>query len=292
MPSYNHQKYLPAAIDSVLGQSFEDLELIVIDDASTDDSRSLIEASAKKDTRLRPIFHRTNQGISETFNHGIDAAHGEFIAFLPSDDIWEKDKIKKQIKVLKEQDNMVVCSEGRVIDAEGNPTGELFTHTCKGPRGRNTKGKILKDLMWGNYVSIHSMIVKKANIADIRFDVNLRYLNDYKIAVELADRYEFFIIQEPLIRYRIHGTNSILSDRQGWTNDWSILRKYFLQKYYSQIPRKVKARMLFNLGCEAERSGDIKQARRNIIRAVMIYPFRFRYLRSLFTLDRKNLRRG
>jgi teichuronic acid biosynthesis glycosyltransferase TuaG len=99
MPSYNHERFISRSIESVLGQEFDDFELIIVDDASGDASREIIQRYAAEDTRIRMIFHEANCGISQTMNDGIDAAKGKFIADTASDDVWAKDKLTKQLAV-------------------------------------------------------------------------------------------------------------------------------------------------------------------------------------------------
>ena len=86
MPSYNHEKFISEAIESVLGQDFDDLELIIVDDASTDASKQIIQKYEKQDARVRVILHETNCGISKTMNDGIESARGTFKALRNSRD--------------------------------------------------------------------------------------------------------------------------------------------------------------------------------------------------------------
>ncbi|MGZ4893068.1 MAG: glycosyltransferase family 2 protein, partial [Halobacteriota archaeon] len=127
MKSYNHELYISEAIVSVLNQDFEDLELIIVDDASTDESRQIIERFAEQDPRIRVIFHEQNFGITRVVNDGIDAARGKFIAQIDSDDVWVTDKLRKQLAVVERDENVIVWSEGRLIDQNGRPLGKNFS---------------------------------------------------------------------------------------------------------------------------------------------------------------------
>src|SRR5665647_2754849 len=93
MPSYNHEEFVSESIESVLGQDFDNLELIIVDDASTDSSRQIIQKYAEEDTRIRVILHEANRGIAKTLNDGTEAAKGKFIAIIASDDVWARDKL-------------------------------------------------------------------------------------------------------------------------------------------------------------------------------------------------------
>ena len=211
MASYNYERFLPETIEGVLNQSCKDLELIIVDDASKDNSPEIIKSYQKKDKRVRGIFHSENKGIARTFNDGIDQAVGKFIAITGSDDVWVENKLEKQLEVLKGNENLVVYSDSLIIDAQSSlvaePVGKKLNATKK---KRKKSGNIFRELLGGNIVCGSSIIFKKDNIRDIRFDEQLKYTNDYKFALDLARKYEFYFIPEPLIKYRVHGKNVTL----------------------------------------------------------------------------------
>ncbi|MBQ5628450.1 MAG: glycosyltransferase family 2 protein [Ruminococcus sp.] len=89
MPAYNAEPYIEEAIRSVLNQTVRDLELIVIDDTSTDRTRDIIRAIAHEDRRVRPYFNEKNLGVAKTRNRGLELCHGRYVALLDSDDYWK-----------------------------------------------------------------------------------------------------------------------------------------------------------------------------------------------------------
>ncbi|MGZ4848872.1 MAG: glycosyltransferase family 2 protein, partial [Halobacteriota archaeon] len=119
MKSYNHERFIAEAIESVLRQSFDDFELLIVDDASTDRSHEIIEGYRNEDSRIRTLFHTENLGITPVVNDGIDASKGTFIAQIDSDDVWREDKLQKQMDVLASNENLLVWSEGEIIDRNG-----------------------------------------------------------------------------------------------------------------------------------------------------------------------------
>jgi glycosyltransferase involved in cell wall biosynthesis len=289
MPSYNHEKYISEAIESVLNQTFADFELIITDDASVDRSKEIIQAYAKKDDRIRAYYHNENKGIAKTMNDGLEAAKGKFIALFSSDDVWVENKLEKQLQVLSETEDLVVWSEGLVIDASRVPTGELFTKK-HGALDRRKSGNIFNELLKGNYICGQSVILKRENVKDIKFDEQLKYLNDYKFMVELARRYEFYFIQEPLAMYRIHGKNSTLSNKDEWLKDQIVINEYFLQQYASIMPKDVKNIILLRLSALYLRAGEKIRAKRCIYDAVRCNPCstsNLLYLINLITYDNK-----
>lgn len=272
MPSYNHERYISEAIESVLNQTFTDFELIIIDDASKDKSREIIKAYEEKDSRIRAIFHNENKGIAKTLNDGIEKAGGKFIALFASDDVWVKDKLKKQLETLEKNEDLVVWSEGLIIDAQGNFTGELFTQKYGAPK-RKKSGDIFEELLKGNFICSQTVILKKGNLGNIRYDEQLKYLSDYKFMVDLARKYKYYFILEPLAMYRIHGRNAILSDRVGWMKDQLIIGEYFLQKYGNEISNKVKSKIFLNISKGYSHIGERVKARQYVYRAIKLNPF-------------------
>lgn len=124
IPSYNHEQFISESIESVLGQSVDDLELIIVDDASTDASRQIIESYTSRDPRIKVFLHETNMGVARTLNDGIEMATGRFICFLSSGDVWVEDKLRKQHAIFKHDENLVVVSDAEVMDSQGRLFGK------------------------------------------------------------------------------------------------------------------------------------------------------------------------
>jgi glycosyltransferase involved in cell wall biosynthesis len=257
MPSYNHEKFIAEAISSVLGQDFSDFELLIVDDASPDASRQIIQKYAAEDFRIRVILHETNRGIAKTMNDGIDIAKGKFVAIIDSDDVWAKDKLTKQLAVAVSNEDFVIWSEGEVIDDKGQPIGLSFSELNKTVYKKKS-GHIFEDLLLGNYIFGSTLFCKKHNLAGIRFDERLRYLNDYKFALELAQKWDFYYVAEPLAKYRIHDrstlgrrlngsaigsiTNPKLEERVRISMMEEVtVREQMLQQYDNTVSTKTKA---------------------------------------------------
>lgn len=102
-PVYNAEEYLEETIQSVLNQTYENWELILVDDHSKDNSYKICEEYSKKDKRIKVYKQKTNLGVANTRNRGIDEARGEYICLLDADDIWDKEKLEKQVKFMEKQ---------------------------------------------------------------------------------------------------------------------------------------------------------------------------------------------
>jgi glycosyltransferase involved in cell wall biosynthesis len=237
MPSYNHEKFIPEAIESVLGQTFRDLELIIIDDKSGDNSQQIIDEFAQKDNRIKKIFHRENLGIAKTINEGIKNSTGKYIALIASDDMWIREKLEKQLKILEADENLVVWCNSAIIDSNSNLTGEITSEKYK---NATPHGYVFEEIV-NSWISGSGIIIKRENIQDMRYSENLKYLNDTQFYADLAYRYQFYYMVEALSKYRLHGDNASfgeITDIKGWYHDSLVLCIYLFQEYGSGLSYK------------------------------------------------------
>jgi teichuronic acid biosynthesis glycosyltransferase TuaG len=283
MLSYNHEKYVSDAIDSVLSQTFRDFECIIIDDCSKDNSKEIIRNYQRKDQRIRAFFHKTNMGIAPTKNDGLAEAKGKFIAFIDSDDIWIEKKLEMQLLVLRDDESLIVWSEGEIINESGIPTGKTFTQVLSA-QNKKKSGDLFEELLHGNFIFASSVILKSDYAKENQFCEELRYFNDYKFMIDLSKDHSFFFSSEPLAKYRIHGKNAISSDKEGWIRDGVIVYTYILQKYDSFIPNRIKANLLLMVGWEYSYLGNKVAARRAIFKAISLDLFRLFRREGLFSL--------
>jgi glycosyltransferase involved in cell wall biosynthesis len=289
MTSYNHQNYISQAIESVLNQTYSDFELIIVDDASKDMSREIIEAYRKRDVRIRAIYHQSNKGISKTTNDGFENARGKFIAYIQSDDIWNTEKLEKQIRILEKDPSLVVWSDAIIIDAGGNESGRLFTDKLKSTE-RQKSGYIFHELVRSNFILAQSTIFETKIIKQIKFDQKLTYLNDYKFMIDVAKNCHFYFIPEPLVKYRIHGDNSILKNKEIWLKDRFIIGKYVLKRYGNNIPDFLKAKLYYRIGKYVFNREHYQFGRRFLSEAIVNNPLKTSYCKSyLLSLFKKNL---
>lgn len=240
MTSYNRDKYLSQAIKSVLNQSFTDIELVIVEDGSKDRSEEIIRKYSQKDRRIHPIYHTKNEGIAKSINDGIRNAKGKYIALIDSDDIWKTIKLEKQLQILKSNMDLVVWTNGEIIDQDGKYKGLTFIERSKSIR-RKKSGDIFLELIKGNFINKSSLIFQKKNLGNIIFNKLLKRLDDYQFVVDLANKYKYAFIKEPLTKIRIHATQSLSNIHQfDILFDYIRLYFYFLRKYPDQIPLEIK----------------------------------------------------
>lgn len=278
LKSYNHGRYIAEAIESVVSQDYEDLELIIVDDASTDASRQIIERYADEDPRIRVIFHERNLGISKVVNDGIDAARGTFIAQIDSDDVWVREKLRKQLAVLESDENLIVWSEGKLIDENGRSTGKRFSQIARSV-SKKKSGDLFQTLLSGNYIFGSTLIYKKTNLSDLRYDEYFSYNNDYKFLLELARNYKFYCVAEPLAKYRMHGKNTLVGSgsraeerRRRAYREEILIRQQALLKYETALPDSVKARIYASIGFNYNQLREYKKARSFYLQAIRSSP--------------------
>ena len=192
MPAYNCEQYIDRAIESVLAQDVS-LELIIINDCSKDNVDHVV-AKYTDDSRVRYIHNKENLGVARTRNKGVYMAKGRYIAFLDSDDWWEKDKLKKQLQIMDEY-GCVMCSTARELyDSEGNKTDRII----------EVPTVITYDkMLYGNLINCSSVLIEK----DVMSKYDMKYDDaheDYVTWLNILKKYgDCIAINEPLLKYRL-----------------------------------------------------------------------------------------
>lgn len=194
MPAYNCEKYIIEAINSVIDQSYQNWELLVLDDGSKDNTLKIINEFGNKDSRIRPLPNEKNIGVSATRNRGIELARGEWIAFLDSDDMWEVSKLEKQLKVAKENSAEFLFTGSSYINEEGEPFKGIFEVPEK---------VSYKKLRNQNVISCSSVFIKKKFFDNIKMEKDDMH-EDYAVWLRvLRTGVTAYGVNEPLLIYRI-----------------------------------------------------------------------------------------
>ncbi|RUT70385.1 glycosyltransferase [Flavobacterium cupreum] len=207
IPTYNRSEYLKNAIQSVVGQSYKNIEILVIDDGS---SINYAESICAEFPNCRYHF-KENGGLSSARNYGIKLSKGEYIAFLDDDDFWETSKIEKQVSVLLENTSVdCVHSSVAVVDKEGKVTGKYFGAS------QNKIHKRSGDVFWnalGVWVvkSPTPLIRKEVFQADLLFDESIKIGEDVDFYQRMFYRHKVHYINEPLAYYREYDNADRLS---------------------------------------------------------------------------------
>ena len=195
-PSFNSGKFISETIESVQNQSYTNWELLIVDDASTDNTNSIIEEYSNKDSRIHLTKNTTNKGAAFCRNLATKLAKGTYIAFLDSDDLWHRDKLQKQISFMEKNQNAVSFSSYLHIDEEGR----LLAKRIVAMPSLSFK-KQLKNNYIGNLTGIYNAdVLEKINAP------NLRKRQDWAVWLEAIKRNKkpAIGIQEDLAFYRVH----------------------------------------------------------------------------------------
>ena len=196
-PAYNASAYLVQAIDSILSQTFADFELIVVDDASTDQTAAIL--ASYQDPRLRVVRNETNQGIVRTRNRGMAMARGEFICPFDADDVSLPTKLAKQVALLDSHPEMVLA---------GTATRYLELGDIKpGKRVHNDTPAMMRWLMHVDNPLGHSTLMYRASgvrALNGLMDEEFKYSEDYEFCHRLMGQGEVGFLNEPLVLYRRH----------------------------------------------------------------------------------------
>ena len=219
IPTYNREKYILNSIQSISNQTYFNIEIIIIDDCSTDNTAQIIKKI--KDNRIKYIKLKNRHGAPYARNLGIKLANGKFISFQDSDDIYHYDKLEKQMKNLKKQNSdLDFCK----INVHINITfSSIF------PYKRSIKsiviGKIYEELIsFGNFISTQSILVKKLYIEKYFFDVNFPRLQDYDLMLRMIPNLKVSFTNEVLVELFRHN-DSIGNDSNKLKKSLNLLLK-------------------------------------------------------------------
>jgi glycosyltransferase involved in cell wall biosynthesis len=212
IPTYNRAHYLTQAIQSVLDQSYQDFEIIVVDDGSTDNTREVMDSF--KDPRLK-YFYQENQGVCAARNNGINVSEGEYIYFLDSDDALLENALERQVGVLDRHPD-VALSHGQAfpMDERGRVFG-LHRHRPRNisPGVYHGIKEISNFLRYGNHSCLSATIIRRSSIIDVGlFDPAFRAgSEDFDLWVRLAKKYAVSYIVNHVVACRVHSSSMTAS---------------------------------------------------------------------------------
>jgi glycosyltransferase involved in cell wall biosynthesis len=234
IPAYNHERFIGPAVDSVLNQTWENLELIVVDDGSTDGTGDIVQACT--DPRLS-YYYQENQDAFNTINRGMGLAKGEYIAILNSDDIYAADRLEKLVAIQEESNAACLFTDVFPI----SDAGTVFTDPDFGWNVWHRKNRVwyfaCQDLytafLKGNFmVTTSNLFMTAEAVRQVGQFCSLRYLHDYdyifRMMLAFPDQVRY-VDDEQLLYYRIHDGNTLgeaaITGRQ---QDIKVINKYML----------------------------------------------------------------
>lgn len=226
LPTYNRANYLPETIHSALAQSFTNIELVVVDDGSTDNTAEIVQQIA--DNRVR-YFYQPNRGVSAALNTAWRAATGEFVALLGSDDVMLPRQIETLLPILAADASLgLVYARAQAMNAQGEPLPQILGASLK--FSQNT----LQSLLYGDSVCGIACMVRREYIERVGgYNESLIANEDWDIWIRLAEITRFAFHDEILARYRIHPM-SLTGARSGKYQQVVLDRVHLLEMYYAR----------------------------------------------------------
>jgi len=204
IPSYNHEHYIEDAVRSVIGQTYKNWELIIVDDASADSSPELLTGiAAEYPEKIRVILLDENVGNSRAANLAASEAKGEYLAWMGSDDLMHPGRLARQVSFLQKNKAVgAVFSRVNIVDGNGEAVqagGNIFDKEI---------GELRFQLLEGNFLNAPSVMMRASVWREVGgFNPELFYVQDYDLWLRFLDNHEIVRLEERLTDYRVHGKN-------------------------------------------------------------------------------------
>jgi glycosyltransferase involved in cell wall biosynthesis len=266
--AYNAAAFLETTLRTALGQTFDDLEVVVVNDGSKDDTSDVVRRVMRSDPRVR-LVEQPNSGLAATRNRGVREARGELVAFLDHDDLWHSEKIALQVAKLDAERNVALVScYSALIDT---------AHRCIGWRyGGEARGDVYAEMLEWDMVSGGSVaLVRRSALEDAGlFDESLPMRSDWDMWIRLARRHPFDTVARVLVGY----TRSPFSSSRGYERMEEAGRRV-LDKARRDDPGLAtdrhdffEARDLFAVACACTIDGEVELAWRYLLRSLRMTP--------------------
>ena len=253
IPTYNRSKLLREALGSVLEQTYKDLEVIIVDDCSSEQAHLENAKTKELDNRVRYMYRRKNGGVAAARNDGIQMARGRYVAFLDDDNVWSPQKLEKQVQLISlDEDLAVVCSDIVYIDSKGkhldqvSPVRSLFTsktdlfklYSGGRPWYRIGREKLYETVLYGCVLPLaNTALVKRKCLVNVGlFDERLSGSEDWDLLIRLALCYHFGYIHEALAHVRVHSQHRITDNTKLMCE--SHIRLF--DKIYRAVPDRLR----------------------------------------------------
>lgn len=208
VPIFNTQKYLSKCIDSICNQTYSNLEIILVDDGSTDDSGKICDEYAKIDKRIK-VVHKTNGGLSDARNKGLDIVSGEFVAFVDGDDYIHPDMYAILLQAMNDYQSDIVCCDYRKVSEEEEITEDCTYGKCTSYRGKDVIRQIWKDNV--KTVVQWNKLYKADIFSDIRYPIG-RYHEDTFVIHHILQKCKIYTVVEQKLYYYVQHSDSIMSN--------------------------------------------------------------------------------
>lgn len=282
IPTYNRAGCLSVAINSVLEQTVQDLELIVVDDHSTDGTVHVL--SEIRDERVKVFRHEYNRGANAARNTGLKKASGELIALQDSDDEWHPNKLERQFHRLRQSNKRI----GAVYSGFWEKIGTRTRYRPPIPAGKQ-EGNLNKEILRRNFLGFNNLLARKRDVIRAGgFDEALPVHQDWEFHIRLTEICAYGFVEEPLLLKHTDENSSISKDTERFVK----ANRYILEKHRRKLERDPVALgyLLLRLGSAHCLNGDLRQGRKLLGKAVRETPINFKAIAAfLFSYTSSNL---
>ncbi|MEM0117516.1 MAG: glycosyltransferase [Conexivisphaerales archaeon] len=244
MPNRNNAKFIQSAIDSVLKQAYSNVELIVVDDGSEDNSLDIVEHFLRVGREIRLLKTGGRRGSAAARNLGIKNARGECIAFIDSDDMWVPSKLQRQMEEYLLKGPCIVYHDWMRIDESGNilPAGKL--------RRPKKSGRVFDEFLSMAFGASSMFLVPRRYLDSAHmFDESLPWAEDLDFSLKLARDFMFSYVDERLYCYRIHNRSKTMTMPRMKRIEWEcrVIERHF-EASKNSIPDETRQRVIKLLG--------------------------------------------
>lgn len=265
IPTYNRSKLLKNAINSIINQTYQNFEIIIIDDCSTDDTLKVVKNF--EDKRIKYLKNKVSLRATGSRNRGIENSNGDFIAFLDDDDEWYPQKLEMQLEKFK--DSKVGLVYGAI---------DLYFEALdfKYPTTPSKKGKLFKELLMKNHVGgTPSVMLRKAALGDNFFDVKFPAREEYDLWIKISKEWKIDYIKQPFVKaYYRNDIERISTNLENYIIGIEQLNLKYKKEIDETLTleekRKRKAQQNFFLGAQAVKMYDTKTARKYFYKSFKI----------------------
>ena len=273
IPTYNRRQSIGRSVRSVLNQTYQDFELIIVDDGSTDNTKELV--ADFNDERIRYVRHEGNKGEAAARNTGIKAARCDYIAYQDSDDEWLPEKLARQMELLEDASPEV---------------GVIYTGFWKTENHRRTyipfswvsrkNGNIHRELLKGNFIGGPVTLIKKECFEKAgMFNEEIFHLEDWELWLRISKYYHFKYIDEPLVIAHYHSDN-VSSNHHAFIEALELVLEKYSDEFASD--KKLLAKHYIDIGNLLVVHKETQNGRNYLIKAIKLYPFNIKLLLVIF----------
>lgn len=269
IPAYNAAPWIAETLASVLAQTLQDFEIIVVDDGSTDETAEIV-------AKIEHIqyMHKANGGAASARNVGIRLARSEYIAFVDADDLWLPDKLYLQMELLRQTGLEWVYSDAYAFD--GRTGGTLFAFS---KLRRQYSGDVLRPLFLGDFIPMPTPIVRRGVFDEVGyFDESPKAhgVEDWDMWLRIAARYPIGLVNCPLARHRVHAASTVQSELPSPLYGRNL---YVIERAISREPERLArlrnqsiARLCIRIGQFSVRRNNLDTARELFAQALRLNP--------------------